>query len=213
MGTYYRDADGDGYGVTSDSVTACSAPSGYVTSSGDCNDGSSGIYPGATEICDDADNDCDGSIDEGVAASTYYLDSDGDGQGDPDVAVSSCSAPSGYVTNSTDCCDSDGSAYLGSTTWGTTPTSCGGYDYNCDGGISQQHTTAGAACYVDYESFTCDLIPGPGGMELSAPACGASGALLTRCASEPDYLPWELGGGYICYDTTTLIETVVQGCR
>ena len=49
---YYRDADGDGYGVTSASIKACVQPSGYASQAGDCwdsNDPSaSKAYPGQT---------------------------------------------------------------------------------------------------------------------------------------------------------------------
>ncbi|MFP2935009.1 putative metal-binding motif-containing protein, partial [Pyxidicoccus sp. 3LG] len=45
--TYYRDADGDGYGA-SPTTQACSAPAGYVSNASDCNDSSSGIRPGGT---------------------------------------------------------------------------------------------------------------------------------------------------------------------
>ena len=45
---------------------------------GDCNDALAIQYPGNTEICDSLDNDCDGTIDEGLT-STYYLDADDDG--------------------------------------------------------------------------------------------------------------------------------------
>jgi len=62
--TWYRDADGDGYG--SDSTTAaCDLPSGYVSNSSDCDDGCSSCYLGASEILQDGgDNDCDGQVDE-----------------------------------------------------------------------------------------------------------------------------------------------------
>ncbi len=38
---------------------------GYTTCENDCDDGDPGIHPGAAEICDFKDNDCDGATDEG----------------------------------------------------------------------------------------------------------------------------------------------------
>ncbi len=64
--TWYRDGDGDGYGESSATVDDCSAPSGYASSSGDCDDGDSGVNPGATESCNEVDDDCDGDINEGL---------------------------------------------------------------------------------------------------------------------------------------------------
>ena len=64
-GTFYRDADGDGYGYgnPSDSVQSCVQPAGYVSDSRDCNDTTAEVRPGAAEICDGLDNDCDGQVD------------------------------------------------------------------------------------------------------------------------------------------------------
>ena len=65
---YYLDSDGDGYGVVEDSVTSCAPPEGYSTDSGDCDDTDVNTYPGAPELCDDVQNDCDGlSSSEGLA--------------------------------------------------------------------------------------------------------------------------------------------------
>ena len=64
LSTFFEDADGDGYGVTSNSVQACEAPEGYAGQSGDCDDGESSVYPGAWDGCDGLDNDCDGALDE-----------------------------------------------------------------------------------------------------------------------------------------------------
>ncbi len=63
--SYYLDSDGDGFGAGA-AVLACTSPgSNYVTVSGDCNNSLITIYPGAPEMCDLVDNDCDGMTDEG----------------------------------------------------------------------------------------------------------------------------------------------------
>lgn len=65
--TYYRDNDHDGYGAAVAQV-ACDAPSGYVAAGGDCNDADATSHPNGIEVCDGADNNCDGGIDGTSAA-------------------------------------------------------------------------------------------------------------------------------------------------
>jgi hypothetical protein len=61
---WYADADGDTYGNPLVTVTNCTQPYGYVSNSLDCNDASANAYPGATEICNGTDDDCDTVIDD-----------------------------------------------------------------------------------------------------------------------------------------------------
>ena len=61
---WYADADGDSYGNPLVTLTNCTQPYGYVSNSLDCNDASANAYPGATEICNGGDDDCDTTIDE-----------------------------------------------------------------------------------------------------------------------------------------------------
>jgi hypothetical protein len=62
--TYYPDVDHDGWGAATGAVHACSAPAGYVTVGGDCDDGLPNVHPGAPEVCGNAlDDDCNGFID------------------------------------------------------------------------------------------------------------------------------------------------------
>lgn len=64
--TYYEDADSDGFGNPNVSFEACSAPEeGYVENNLDCDDGNASVNPGATELCNGIDENCDGNIDEG----------------------------------------------------------------------------------------------------------------------------------------------------
>ncbi|MCB9765653.1 MAG: right-handed parallel beta-helix repeat-containing protein [Alphaproteobacteria bacterium] len=72
--TWYADDDADGYGDSAGgTVDACADPGGYAATDDDCDDSDSGVSPGAAELCDGADQDCDGVVDNGFA------DTDSDG--------------------------------------------------------------------------------------------------------------------------------------
>jgi hypothetical protein len=99
---WYWDADGDLHGDQSiPSVFACAPPSTAPAScqptattdctfgldkwrsgiqADDCNDKDNKVKPGAQEICDNIDQDCDGQTDESASdAPFWYRDDDGDG--------------------------------------------------------------------------------------------------------------------------------------
>ena len=69
--TVYRDDDGDGHGArfTTDTMMRCGPVPGYGAKDDDCNDKNRVIYPGAMELCDNLDNDCNGRVDDGARAS------------------------------------------------------------------------------------------------------------------------------------------------
>jgi hypothetical protein len=89
-----------------------------VSSGTDCDDHDSGVHPGAAELSDGKDNNCNGEIDDGqideeIVKNTYFRDADSDGYGDKNSQISSCTAPSGYVRDNTDCDDHDSSVHPG----------------------------------------------------------------------------------------------------
>ena len=57
--TWFPDGDGDGFGADDQPTEACSRPDGFVPSSTDCDDADSSVFPGALEVCDGIDTDCD----------------------------------------------------------------------------------------------------------------------------------------------------------
>jgi hypothetical protein len=132
--TFYRDADSDGYGVTSMTSLSCAPAPGYVAMGGDCNDACATCYPGRAEVCDGNDNNCNAMIDEGVTT-TFYRDSDNDGHGAPGMTMIACTMPAGYVTSNDDCNDIAMSIHPGATEV------CNATDDNCSG--------------VPDESFAC----------------------------------------------------------
>jgi hypothetical protein len=106
--TYYRDADGDGFGNPNVPFSGLlnTIPAGYVVNNTDCNDSDNKTYPGAPELCDGKDNDCNGLVEDGVIFSTWYYDNDGDGYGNPNNSAQfSCDVPFKYVRNNLDCDD------------------------------------------------------------------------------------------------------------
>ncbi len=64
--SYFLDGDGDGFGVSGDAQCWCQ-PHGLYSAAfdGDCDDAAVEVNPGAIELCDDLDNDCDGAVDDG----------------------------------------------------------------------------------------------------------------------------------------------------
>lgn len=63
--TCYLDLDGDGFGAGAPAQTQGSCGPSYSTLPGDCDDARTDVYPGAPEVCDGIDNNCDGFVDEG----------------------------------------------------------------------------------------------------------------------------------------------------
>ena len=99
---------------------------GYLPSEGDCDNDDPDVNPGATEICNGVDDNCDDHIDEGVM-SWFYEDADADGYGDATSTVEACEAPTGYVSSDDDCDDDNDDANPGA------DEQCDGADNDCDG--------------------------------------------------------------------------------
>ena len=186
--TWYADTDGDGAGNPNNSTQACDQPSGYLASATDCDDSDDSAYPGGTEVCDDVDNDCDGSTDESPTdGTTFYLDHDGDGYGDPELTTSACAQPSKYVTDNTDCNDLRAEANPAGTEV------CGGVDENCDGNTDEATAADAATWYADSDADTY------GDASVSQKACTKPSGYVSDSADCDDSSDQALpGGNEIC---------------
>jgi len=113
---------------------------GYTPSEGDCDDTDAGINPGATEVCNSLDDDCDGAVDED-------FDLDGDG-------YTSCGSP-------VDCDDLDPWVYPGA------GEVCDGVDSNCDGVVPEDEWDLDNDLWSDCDGDCDDTNPSvnPGAME------------------------------------------------
>ncbi len=101
------DADGDGFDEDED-----------------CDDDNDAVHPGADELCNMQDDDCDGAIDEdAVDADVGWFDADGDGYGAGDE-VAGCALE--LVDNADDCNDDNDTVNPGA------DEVCDGVDNDCD---------------------------------------------------------------------------------
>ena len=159
--TWYADSDGDGFGDANVAVEACSQPSGTSGLGSDCDDTDANVKPGADEVCDGIDNDCDGKVDgedPGVEdASTWYADTDGDGYGDDDSDTDACSQPSGFVAQGGDCDDTNAAIYPGA----AEPDCTDPVDYNCDSVVAYADVDGdGYPECEDCDDTNADIFPG-----------------------------------------------------
>ena len=116
-----------------DGFAACSPWVGTVPGiigGGDCAPNDPAIHPGATEICNGIDDNCNGQVDEGLIR-TLYRDADSDGYGDSNVTQQTCYSSVGWVTQGGDCDDSNAAIHPGA------PEICNGLDNNCNGLVDE----------------------------------------------------------------------------
>jgi len=174
---WYADADADGYGDADAETVACAAPTDHVADATDCDDSASQTHPGADELCDEADNDCDTEVDEEpVDGVTRYTDADGDGYGVD--AFATCDPDAGAEIDG-DCDDADEDINPGEFQ------QCSPNDEDCD----PSTTSAGLVTFVAPDGTPTDV--------SSAWAAGTSGS--------PVGLSLEDDGAYnICEGTWTV---------
>jgi hypothetical protein len=150
---WYADSDRDGYGTSSDTVESCQDVSGYVQTSGDCDDGEASANPAGIEWCDSIDNDCNALVDDDVVTIDWYVDSDGDGYGDSADETSDCVQPKGYVATAGDCDDAAADISPGA------PDLCeSGVDEDCDGATDNCRVDLAAADFTIVAGYLGDQL-------------------------------------------------------
>ncbi len=145
-------------GDTADTAPTDADADGWTVEDGDCDDANDAVHPGATEVCNDRDDDCDAAVDEdAVDAPTWYADADADGYGV--AAVVACDPPEGSAARDGDCDDADPAFHPGADEPCTEAV-----DYNCDGstGYADADRDGVAACE---DCDDADPTALPGGVE------------------------------------------------
>jgi hypothetical protein len=199
-GAWYADVDGDGHGDP-DAVRWTCDGEGGVAVGDDCDDTDAEVYPGAPELLDGVDQDCDGSVadEEGV---TRYLDADGDGYGDPDAPVpADGEAPENAVDTADDCDDGNADVHPGALD------TCDGVDNDCDGAIDgglripDDHADLQAAIDAAEDGALICVAPGTyptnaiaAGKRLAIVGVGARGTSTLSAGVTSDPILEVLGG-------------------
>lgn len=152
---YFFDRDADGHGsMLGSALLACKGapPEGVSELSDDCNDYDSEIHPGAVELCDQVDNDCNAQVDENSEPLELWPDSDGDGHyaSQEGVAVLGCVGLEGYAAEGGDCRPDDPSVYEGA------EETCNYVDEDCDGQVDERARPICGEGWCRREAAGCD---------------------------------------------------------
>jgi cysteine-rich repeat protein len=155
-----------------------------------CDPTSGCVFAPNTDPCDDGDpctdpDACSGGTCTGTPLPLWYYDGDSDAYGDAARSICAASAPTDYVGNDDDCCDSEPTVNPAQTSYFIHPYTCisdpPSFDYNCDT-VPEPHWTSIASCVWDSTSGTCvqtlGWIVGPG---VGPPACGVTGTWMGGC--------------------------------
>jgi hypothetical protein len=166
--TSYMDLDRDGFGSkvfgTRLGCAGDAPPTGYAATDGDCDENDETIHPGATDVCNMKDDDCNGQTDENAPPVMMWPDGDRDGYytfqtGTPRMG---CGDLPGYAARGGDCDDRDAAVHPGATEI------CNLKDDNCDTRVDERvRPTCGVGWCARY-STTCDPVdcaPGPPAQE------------------------------------------------
>ncbi|GDX83361.1 hypothetical protein LBMAG42_51720 [Deltaproteobacteria bacterium] len=191
--TWYADVDADGAGNPDWSVTQCTPPEGAVATADDCDDANAAVFPGAPEVCNGIDDDCDALIDgddpDGEGLSTWFQDADCDGAGDPAAHVQACAQPEGTVATADDCDDVNAAVFPGA------PEVCNGIDDDCDGLVDDADpgVVGTTTWYEDsdgdgYGSGAVSIVAceAPSGYVAGARDCDDSDSGLGPCPGDDD---------------------------
>ena len=146
---YHFDGDFDGWGLVDNTQCLCEELPGWVPSAGDCEDGNPDIHPEAPEVCDGADNDCNGVTDgEGsVGCVAYHYDGDDDGWGVEGDQKCLCALLDEYTSKQPgDCEDADPDVNPG------TAETCDGIDNDCNDGVDEAGALGCTVYYADQDS-------------------------------------------------------------
>lgn len=156
------DADGDG---------SLAVPCGGL----DCDDTNAKVGPGATEVCNAVDDDCDGVTDEGLT-NLYTVDADGDGYGSASASAATqlaCTKPTGFAMSSSDCDDASATIHPGAAE------TCDGADNNCNGGIDEANALGCSLFYLDADADGFGTV-------TAQCSCSPSGKFTTKTLGDCD---------------------------
>jgi hypothetical protein len=180
------------------------------------------------DVCNDLDDDCDGSVDEGQTLECYRdfdEDSFPDDERPLDVCPDEGRPEAGRCPRATtnrvpapgvtDCCDFDRRVFPSQTSYFTTVNGCGAFDFDCDGRETQRLTdrvsgiscSAASASELACNAADASVRAAPGFWTIEIPACGSSSLWLARCQ-------WLRGGieapSDTCFPTP---DSRLQECR